>query len=41
MKYLSMSNEISDEMGAVKNETINEIPTDEQCNIQKHSCRGE
>jgi hypothetical protein len=30
MKYLSMSNEISDEMGAVKNETINEIPPDEQ-----------
>jgi hypothetical protein len=30
MKYLSMSNEIFDEMGAVKNETIEEIPTDEQ-----------
>jgi hypothetical protein len=30
MKYLSMSNELSDGMGAVKNETIDEIPTNEQ-----------
>jgi hypothetical protein len=30
MKYLSMSNEIFNEMGALKNEAINEIPTNEE-----------
>ena len=33
MKYLPMSNEMFDEISAMQNEILNEIPTNEQWNI--------
>ena len=34
MKYLPMSNEMFDEISAMQNEILNEIPTNEQWNIE-------
>ena len=36
-----MSNEMFDEISAMQNEIFNEIPTNEQWNIQWNNCHGE
>ena len=38
MKYLPMSNEMFDEISAMQNEILNEIPTNERWNIWWNKC---
>ena len=41
MKYVPMNNEMFDDISAMQNEILNEIPTNEQRNVWWNKCHAE